>query len=132
MAQINLNKSSPANYELVFPVLPVTTEIRDTDIFTLNIYGTIIPSITLETQEMDWMGGKFPIAMSPLVFEPWYVNFNVDSNWCNWFMLYKWVTYIDDGIKQFGRPMIEYFVDAHLHVYDNANNRVMGLKIINI
>lgn len=132
MAQINLNKSSGANYELIFPILPITKSVRDTEPFTLNIYGTVIPSITTETSEQYWQGGKLPIAMSPITFEPWYVNFNVDSNWCNWLLLWEWMIHIDNGNTRYGRPLKEYFVDAYLNIYDNADNRVLGVKIINI
>jgi len=132
MAHINLNKSAGANYELIFPVLPITKTVGDSDIFTLNIHSTIVPAITLATSEQDWQGGKFPMAISGLVYEPWYVNFSVDSGWCNWWMLYRWITFIDDGITRYGRPTNEYFVDAIMNIYDNSNNRVMGLKILNI
>ena len=132
MPQMNLNKSAGANYELIFPILPITRDVKDADVFLLNIYGTIIPAITMATHEQDWQGGKYPMAISPLVYEPWYVHYTVDSNWCNWWMLYRWITFIDNGISKYGRPWREYFVDAILNLYDNSHNRVMGLKIINI
>lgn len=132
MAQINFNKSAGANYELIFPVLPVTKRVGDADIFTLNIHSTIVPAITLATAEVDWQGGRLPMAISPLVYEPWYVNFSIDSNWCNWWMLYRWITFIDDGYKKYGEAMPNYFVDAMVNIYDNMDNRIMGLKIINI
>ena len=132
MAQINLNKSSGANYELIFPVLPITKGIRDTEILTLNIHGTVIPAISLGTEEGNWQGGVVPRAVSSLTYEPWYVNFTVDSNWCNWWMLYKWITLIDDGNTHYGMPTTDYFADATLNIYDNSNNRVMGIKIVNI
>ena len=132
MAQINLNKSANSNYELIFPGLPITKTIRESDIFTLNIHSTVVPAITLTTEEMHWQGGTLPMGMSPLVYEPWYTQFTVDSNWSNWYMLYRWITFIDDANTRYGRPMPEYFVDAIMNIYDNASNRVLGLKIINI
>ena len=132
MAQINLNKSSGQNFELVFPITPVTKNLRDSEVLTLNIHGTIIPAITLATTEVAWQGGQYPMAMSPITFEPWYVNFVVDSNWTNWLLLYKWITFIDDGNTHYGKEKEDYFVDAHLHIYDNANNKVLGVTIINI
>jgi hypothetical protein len=132
MAQINLNKSSGANYELIFPVLPVTKDIHDTDILSLNIHGTVIPAISLGTEEGMWQGGQVPRAISALTYEPWYVNFTVDSNWSNWYLLYRWITLIDDGNTHYGASTTDYFADATLNIYDNANNRVMGIKIVNI
>ena len=132
MAQVNLNKGSGSNYQLIFPVLPVTENLADADILTLNIHGTVVPAISLETEEGHWQGAKAPRAISGITFEPWYVNFVVDSNWCNWNLIYKWMTFIDDGETHYGRPMNEYMVDATLNVYDNSNNRIMGVKIVNI
>lgn len=132
MAQINLNKSSGANYELIFPILPVTEGIRDTDILSLNIHGTVIPAISLGTEERNWQGGIIPVAVSPLTYEPWYVNFSVDSNWLNWYLLNRWMTHIDDGNTYYGKGVTAYMVDATLNIYDNSNNRVMGVKIVNI
>lgn len=132
MSQINLNKSAASNYELILPITPVTNQIRDMDILTLNIFETIVPAITLATTEANWQGGRFPMAISGLVYEPWFVKFVVDSNWLNWFALYKWITFIDDGITRYGRPMNEYFVDATVNIYDNTKNRIMGLKVMNI
>ena len=132
MSQINLNKSGGNNYELIFPILPITEKITDTDILTLNIHGTVIPAISMATEERNWQGGVAPMAMSPITYEPWYVNFTVDSNWCNWYMIYKWMTFIDDGNTHYGRSTKDYYVDATLLVYDNAENKIMTIKIVNI
>lgn len=132
MSQINLNKSSGANYELIFPVLPVTKGIRDADILSLNIHGTVVPAISLGTDEGFWQGGTVPRAISGITYEPWYVNFTVDSNWCNWALLYRWITLVDDGNTHYGRSTTDYFTDASLSIYDNASNRVMSIKIVNI
>lgn len=132
MSQVNFNKSSGANYELIFPVLPISDGIRESDILSLNIHGTVVPAITIGTEEGHWQGGVVPRAISTLTYEPWYVNFTVDSNWRNWWMLFRWITLIDDGNSHFGVSTSEYFVDATLNIYDNANNRVMGIKIVNI
>lgn len=132
MSQVNLNKSAAANYELIFPILPITSKVSDSDILTLNIHSTVIPSISLGTTESYWQGGMMPTSISPLTYEPWYVTFAVDSNWYNWYMLYKWITFIDDGNTHYGKGTDEYFVEATLNIYDNSKNRVMGVKIVNI
>jgi hypothetical protein len=51
MSLSNLNKTSPANYQLVFSKLPFLDSIRESNELTLNIYNSIIPSLTLEMQE---------------------------------------------------------------------------------
>lgn len=132
MTQVNFNKSAAANYELIFPVLPITKEPSDADILSLNIHGTVVPSISIQTSENNWQGSMYPSALSELIFEPWYVNFTIDSNWCNWYMLYRWITFIDNGEDMYGRSTNQYFVDATLNIYDNSNNRIMSIKIINI
>jgi len=132
MAQVNFNKSSGSNYELIFPVLPVTKDVRDADILALNIHGTVIPAISIATEEGMWQGGVVPRAVSALTYEPWYVNFSVDSNWCNWLLLYRWITLIDDGNSHYGAATTDYYADATLNIYDNVGNRVMGVTIVNI
>jgi hypothetical protein len=51
MSITNLNKTSPANYQLVFPKLPFQDSIESSNQLTLNIYNTLIPSLTLEMNE---------------------------------------------------------------------------------
>jgi len=128
----NLNKALTGNYELIFPMIPVVEKPKDMDIFTLNIYGTVIPSMTLGTTEPTWQNGSYPMAIAPTVFEPWFVNFNVDSDFCNWYILHKWILFINSPTKGIERPHSEYAVDATLKIINNDAVEVMKINIYNI
>lgn len=125
----NLNKAIGASYELIFPIIPITDKPRDMDVFTLNIHGTVIPSMTLGTAEPGWQNASFPIGIAPTTFEPWFVNFTVDSDYCNWYILYKWLLYINNPITGLATSFKDYSVDAILNLINNDNESVMNLKI---
>ena len=125
----NLNKAEGTSYELIFPILPVTEKPKDMDIFTLNIHGTVIPSMTLGTTEPQWQNASFPMAIAPTTFEPWFVNFTVDSDYCNWFTLYRWMLFINNPITGFAKSFDEYSVDAELKLINNQHDEVMKLII---
>ncbi len=131
MSITNLNKTSPANYQLVFPKLPFQDSIESSNQLTLNIYNTLIPSLTLEMNEQHWMGATRKVLTGGLTFEPWFVHFLVDSDFTNWFTLYNWVTQIHNNKDQFLKAPKEYCVDMTLYITDNKGNNVMNMKIIN-
>ena len=128
----NLNKAVSSNYELIFPIIPVVDKPKDMDIFTLNIHGTVIPSMTCGTVEPSWQNASFPMSIAPTTFEPWFVNFTVDSNFCNWFILYKWMLFINNPITGLSKSFKDYSVDAILKFINNEDQEVMNIKITGI
>jgi len=79
-----INKSSPTNYHLIFPLIPDASTISDTRPLVLNIFSSVIPGVSLSENERDWQGQKSKVAANPLVFDQWNVNFVVDSTFTNW------------------------------------------------
>ncbi len=128
----NLNKATNQNFQLIFPKLPTESTIRGSEILTLNIHGTVVPSMTLDTVQLDWQGGHYPMAKAPVTFEPWYTNFEVDSNFDNWHKLYKWINYINNNKDNYDRNPSNYWVDATLHLVDNFDKPVLNVGIYNI
>ena len=128
----NLNKAVSSNYELIFPIIPVIDKPKDMDIFTLNIHGTVIPSMTCGTIESSWQNSAFPMNIAPTTFEPWFCNFTVDSNFCNWYILYKWMLFIDNPITGKSTSFKDYSVDAIVKFVDNNDKEIMNIKIIGI
>jgi len=127
MTDTQLNKASPFSFELVFPVIPPQTEIRAGREFILNIYETVIPGVTLESSEDSWQGGKVNRATGALTFEPWNVNYTVDSELKNWTVIYQWMMYINNNKDKYIEMQHLYSVDATLRVIDNFHKQVFTL-----
>jgi len=121
------NKANPSNFQLVFPKVPTEETARVSRELTLNIYGTIIPSLSLGTDELQFLGGKHVIADGSITFEPWSVNFLVDSQFKNWKILYKWCTYINNNKDKFGEVPGKYAVDATLQVTENFQADILEI-----
>jgi hypothetical protein len=130
--ETQLNKASSFSFELVFPVIPVETEIRANEEFILNIYETVIPGTALDINEQRWMGGKHNMASGELTFEPWNVNFVVDSEMKNWKTLFKWLTFINNNKDKYIDKHINYSVDATLRILDNFRNNVFSLFFVDV
>ena len=128
----NLNKATNQNFQLIFPKLPTEATVRESEVLTLNIHGTVVPSMTLANTELDWQGGHYPLALAPVTFEPWYTNFEVDSDFQNWYKLYKWINFINNNEDRYDRNPREYWVDATLHLIDNFDRHVMTLQVYNM
>ena len=128
----NLNKATNQNFQLIFSKLPTEKSVRESEILTLNIHGTVVPSMTLGNVDIPWQGGHYPMAIAPVTFEPWYINFEVDSNFQNWYKLYKWINYINNNEDRYDRNPAEYWVDATLQLVDNFDKPVMILQIYNM
>lgn len=128
----NLNKATNQNFQLIFPKIPTEATIRGSEILTLNIHGTVVPSMTLGTVENSWQGGQYPMAIAPITYEPWYTNFEVDSDFDNWHKLYKWINYINNNKDTYDRNPGNYWVDATLHLVDNFDKPVLNVGIYNI
>ena len=132
MSKLNLNKANAGSYRLVFPKIPTSNDMNILDEFTLNIHSTVIPSLTLANTEMAWQGAQIPLAIAPVTFEPWYLNFTVDSNYHNWMVLYDWITFFNNNEDQYDQKPSDFWVDASLQLFDNFGKEVMTVVIENI
>lgn len=128
----NLNKATPSNFELIFPKIPTSDNVSEMQGLTLNIHTTVIPSLTLETTEINWQGGTAYQDIGGITFEPWFVNFTVDSKFSNWISLYKWLTFINNNKDRYGRSRDHYKVDATLRILDNFRREILVLDLIGI
>lgn len=128
----NLNKATNQNFQLIFPKIPTEKEVRSSEVLTMNIYGTVLPSMTISTFDNNWQGGHYPQMIAPIEFEPWFTNFEVDSKFDNWYKLYKWIKYINNNENRYDRKPEDVWVDATLHMTDNFDNLIMVANIFNI
>lgn len=129
---INLNKSSPENFELLFPVLPTLGSLKESNSLSMNIFSSILPTLTLDTKEQNWMGGKAFFDSGGLTFEPWYVNFLIDDDFNNWKILYNWITFINNNKDRYGRERPDYIVDATLNILNNMRDPILTINFKNV
>lgn len=131
MVDVQVNKSSPTNFELVFPLIPTETTIQASEELTLNIYGAVIPGLTIDAMEETWQGAKTQNA-GKTIFEPWSVDFIVDSYFYNWKMLFEWMMFIHNNKDKYDELPTEYKVDATLRVIDNFQEEVLRIFFIDV
>jgi len=128
----NLNKATPTNFELIFPMVPMGENIRETQGLTLNIHTTVIPSLTLDTTDVSWQGGTIHQDIGAITYEPWLVQFTVDSTFSNWLVLYKWLTFINNNKDRYGRSTDQYKVDATLRILDNFRKEILVMDLTGV
>jgi hypothetical protein len=128
----NMDKSTPTNYRLIFPIIPTETTISANNPFIMNIFSAILPSVSMATEELRWQGNKTRHGMEPMEFDPWLVSFVVDSRLENWKLLFKWMSYINNNKDKIAEEHHKYGVDAALVVTDNYNNIVLEIRFVDI
>jgi hypothetical protein len=129
--KVNLNKANPQNYEIIFPKIPTEETMEGSTELTINIYESVIPSLTMEATPRYWQGGVAQYEAGSLTYEPWFVRFTVDSEFKNWLTLYKWMLNINNNKNKFSASREEYVVDATLKITDNNGLVVLKVDFIN-
>jgi hypothetical protein len=127
-----MDKSTPTNYQLIFPIIPTQTDFSANNPFVMNIFSAILPSVSLATEELRWQGNKTRHGMEPMEFDPWLVSFVVDSLLENWKLLFDWMGYINNNNNKIAEEHRNYGVDASLVVMDNYANPVLEVIFVDI
>jgi len=128
----NLNKGFPDSFELVFPVLPELDNLKDSQSLSLNVYQTVIPSISIASLEDHWQGGKAFFDSGDMTYEPWLVNFMIDDNLDNWKIIFRWITSINNNKDRYGRSRDKYTVDASLNILNNERSPIQTINFKNV
>ena len=76
---VNLGKATPSNYELIIPKIPTETTISAINPLILNIFSTVIPSVSIAEEVLSYQAAQTKRAQGPLVYEQMSVSFVVDS-----------------------------------------------------
>lgn len=127
---VQLNKSTPSNFRLVFPMLPNQTSIGAAEELILNIHSTILPGMQLNPGEINWVNTKAKNAEGPIIYEEFNVDFIVDSELKNWQVLYNWFTYITNFKTKINEHYRDFSVDGTLQILDNFNSEVLRIALI--
>ena len=125
---VELNKASPSNFELSFPLLPGQTSLLANEELVLNIHGTILPALSIPEIVAEWQGTKHKLASSAPDFEIMNIQFVVDAKFKNWQLLFNWMTYITNNKDKMMDTHFTYAVDATLRMLDNFNNTIIAVN----
>lgn len=128
----NIDKGSPTNYQLIFPLIPSESSIGVNNPFVMNIHSAMLPSITLASEELRWQGNKTRRGLIPMEFDPWLVSFVVDSRLDNWKLLFKWMSYINNNNDKISEYHNRYSVDCSLVVTSNYGIPIMEVIFVGI
>lgn len=127
-----INKTTPSNFYLMFPLVPGQTNITNNDELVLNIYQTVIPGISSEVQMSNWQGAHVPFAAGGSSFQDWTFTFVIDTNFLNWKILYNWILIINNNKDKFLDKFANYVVDSTVNVLDNFEKSLFSIKVINM
>lgn len=128
----NMDKATPTNYQLIFPLIPTETTIGANNPFVMNIFSAILPSVSMATEELRWQGNKTRHGLTPMEFDPWLVSFVVDSELENWKLLFKWMSFINNNNDKIAEEHHRYGVDCSMVITDNYANSVLEVIFIDI
>jgi hypothetical protein len=125
-----LDKATPANFELTFPILPTQVNLQANEELVLNIHGVVLPAINLNPIDSHWQGTKRRIVDPPIDYEILNCQFIVDSEFRNWKILHDWMVFISNNSDKMLERYANYAVDASLRIMDNFNNDILGVQFI--
>lgn len=114
-------------------MLPVEKIYEKSKEFTLNIFGTIIPSLSLTPEQLNWQGAVRNTDSGELSYGDWSVDFTIDSEFRNWKVLYTWMMAIHNNEDDFGYVHEKKkVIDATLYIMNNYRNKALVLKFQDI
>ena len=102
-----LNKSRNDKFKLVFQLPRALKRINTNDdrkngtviedSLQFSIYGTVVPAITVPALEIRYAGSTlYNSSHSKNPYPPVTVNFTVDNQYNNYWVIYKWINLLHD------------------------------------
>ena len=110
----SLNAASANNFQLVIPKLPHTESLDESREFILNVYGTILPGVSLDAEDHHWQGWASKRLDGKMNFTDVTMNFSVNEKFSNWITLFDWMSFINNNKDVMSGHPREYTVDAFL------------------
>jgi hypothetical protein len=125
------NKGTPNKFQIVFPKIPVSNNLADSKELVLNIFGSVLPGVSIDTIESRWQGMTAMMG-GPSTFDDWTVSFIVDNNMHNWIMLFNWLMLICDKKDNPCGDVVDYKIDAYMKMFDNFNKTILNVKFVDV
>lgn len=104
-----LNKSRVDKFRLVFQIPPALLAINGNtrnsstiqqDAMQFSIYGTVVPKITVPALEIRYSGSTlYNSTHNKEPHPPVTVNFTIDNNYNNYWVIYKWLNLLHDQVE---------------------------------
>lgn len=102
-----LNKTHLDKFKLVFQLPPALHKINKRserknsnviqDSLQFSIYGTVVPAITVPALEIRYSGSTlYNSTHSKNPYPPVTVNFTIDNQYNNYWVIYKWINLLHD------------------------------------
>lgn len=129
---ISLNKASPTNFVLSFPLLPPQTTLSSGIPLVMNIFSAVVPSVSLNSEDKMWQNAKVKGVQSPMEYEQWLVNFVVDDYFQNWKLVYEWMSYISNNSDKMMEREVNFKVDASLVLLNNFKEKILNITFVGI
>jgi hypothetical protein len=164
MSSINqaiMNKARADKFLLVLSLPPVlrdintpilsarTQDLIQEDSLQFSIWGTIVPSISVPQQETRHSGQSYNVTgQSRPAYPPITVNFTIDNNFNNYWMLWKWLDKmnkiresgmdshfadknISNSVGSNGHKFTDYQTTMTIYALDEYDNRVAQFDYYN-
>lgn len=158
ITQASLNKGRKDKFQLVLNIPNVlrglnTKSTRESkylnlDSMQFSVYGINIPSIEVPPIEMHYAGQNYNVtSFNRPPYPPALVNFTVDNEYKNYWVIWKWLQLLNDPINStYGRPEIfkegsypdldpktlyDYTTTITVYPLDEYNNKKAELKFTN-
>jgi len=142
--QSNLNRSGKDKFLLVLNLPQVLRKraLEDSSIsidpLQISIYGSVVPSIVVPPNEARFAGQSYNISSYTRPnYAPLTVNFVVDNQFKNYWVLWKWLTVLNDPLGSYYSgtdPKLETFrdrIESGLLTEYQTNFSVLGLNEYN-
>jgi len=126
MHQSVLNKARKDKFLLILDVPKVLKDInsntRSNELVSLDklqfsVYGTVVPPVSVPAATVNTYGQAYNVtSMTRPAYAPINVDFNIDNNFDNYWVLWKWLSVLNDPRES---GMTEHFTD--FKEFDNTN-----------
>ena len=126
-----INRATPVSYRLTIPLLPTETSLAATRELILDVYGVVIPTATLDSTSERWQEAQMQMASGSITFDAWGFSYIVDSEFKNWQVLFRWLTFINNNINLSVKKPQAYSVDCSLSIIDNFNKEILRMLFKN-
>lgn len=143
--QAALNKTLVDKFRLIFTLPPALQKINkklattnqqiDQDTIQFSIYGTVVPEVTVPATEIRYSGNTlFNSSHSRDSYPPNNVNFNIDNEFKNYWVIWKWLDLLHDEVEGIfdwtnlreDESYLQYMTNMEIQGLDEFNNPMIS------